>query len=110
MGGGGGGSFGGYNAGAGSQRGGGQGPTAVSGNFIHAKRRGVVRGVDFLYTGDVVAVDVGAVRLRLAQGDVVLLSSLGEGCRLSGAGCRVQGVECRVQDAGCRVQGARCMM
>lgn len=56
---------------------GGQGPTAVSGNFIHAKRRGVVNGVDFLYTGDVVSVDVNAVRLRLAQGDVVLLSSLG---------------------------------
>jgi len=52
-------------------------PTAVSGNFIQAKRRGVVDGVDFLYTGDVVSVDVDAVRVRLDQGDVVLLSSLG---------------------------------
>ena len=52
-------------------------PVAVSGNFIVAKRRGVVDGVDFLYTGDVVSVDVNAVRQRLAQGDVVLLSSLG---------------------------------
>ena len=52
-------------------------PAAVSGNFIVAKRRGVVDGVDFLYTGDVVSVDVNAVRQRLAQGDVVLLSSLG---------------------------------
>jgi len=50
---------------------------AVSGNFISAKRRGVVNGVDFLYTGDVVAVDANAVRVRLQQGDVVLLSSLG---------------------------------
>lgn len=52
-------------------------PTGVSGNFIHAKRRGVVNGVDFMYTGDVVSVDVAAVRMRLEQGDVVLLSSLG---------------------------------
>jgi hypothetical protein len=64
-------------AGFGGSRSGGQGPTAVSGNFIQAKRRGVVNGVDFLYTGDVVSVDVSGVRLRLAQGDVVLLSSLG---------------------------------
>ena len=49
----GGGGFGGYGPGF-SRSAGGQGPTAVSGNFIHAKRRGVVNGVDFLYTGDVV--------------------------------------------------------
>mmetsp|Transcript_4458 Transcript_4458/g.20241 ORF Transcript_4458/g.20241 Transcript_4458/m.20241 type:complete len:704 (-) Transcript_4458:918-3029(-) len=52
-------------------------PTGVSGNFIQAKRRGVVKGLDFQYTGDVVSVDVNAVRMRLAMGDVVLLSSLG---------------------------------
>ena len=52
-------------------------PTAVSGNFITAKRRGVVGGVDYLYTGDVVSVDAAAIRARLAMGDVVLLSSLG---------------------------------
>ena len=33
--------------------------------------------MDFQYTGDVVSVDVNAVRMRLAMGDVVLLSSLG---------------------------------
>lgn len=51
--------------------------TGVSGNFIQAKRRGVVKGIDFQYTGDVVSVDVNAVRARLEMGDVVLLSSLG---------------------------------
>lgn len=55
----------------------GGGATATSGNFITAKRRGIVNGVDFLYTGDVVSVDVNAIYQRLSQGDVVLLSSLG---------------------------------
>ena len=39
--------------------------------------KGVVKGIDFEYTGDVVSVDVDAVRARLEMGDVVLLSSLG---------------------------------
>ena len=55
----------------------GGGASATSGNFITAKRRGIVRGVDFQYTGDVVYVDVDAVARRLRFGDVVLLSSLG---------------------------------
>ena len=55
----------------------GGGATATSGNFITAKRRGIVNGVDFAFTGDVVSVDVGSIYQRLAQGDVVLLSSLG---------------------------------
>ena len=55
----------------------GGGASATSGNFITAKRRGIVRGVDFQYTGDVVYVDVDAVAQRLRFGDVVLLSSLG---------------------------------
>jgi amino-acid N-acetyltransferase len=62
-------------AGGGSRPGG--GATATSGNFITAKRRGIVHGVDFQYTGDVVYVDVDAVAQRMRQGDVVLLSSLG---------------------------------
>ena len=61
---------------AGATRPGG-GATATSGNFITAKRRGIVHGVDFQYTGDVVYVDVDAVAQRMRQGDVVLLSSLG---------------------------------
>ena len=61
---------------AGATRPGG-GATATSGNFITAKRRGIVHGVDFQYTGDVVYVDVEAVAQRMRQGDVVLLSSLG---------------------------------
>ena len=53
------------------------GAVATSGNFITAKRRGIVDGVDFLFTGDVVSVDAAAIDRRLRQGDVVLLSSLG---------------------------------
>ena len=78
MGGGGGGPAGGSFFGRGvAFRGGAGSATGVSGNFIQAKRRGVVKGIDFEYTGDVVSVDVDAVRARLEMGDVVLLSSLG---------------------------------
>ena len=47
------------------------------GNFVAAKRRGVVRGVDYGETGDVRHVDDVALRARLDAGDVALLSNLG---------------------------------
>ena len=47
------------------------------GNFVAAKRRGVVRGVDYGETGDVRHVDDVALRARLEAGDVALLSNLG---------------------------------
>ncbi len=47
------------------------------GNFITAKPMGVISGVDLLYTGAVRKVDVQAIRNRLEEGEIVLLSPLG---------------------------------
>lgn len=49
----------------------------VSGNYIAAKRKGVVGGVDYQMTGVVRFVQTDAVRRQLASGCVVLLSNLG---------------------------------
>jgi len=48
-----------------------------SGNFITAKPRGVVDGVAMLLTGEVRRVDTDAIRQRLDDGDIVLISPLG---------------------------------
>jgi amino-acid N-acetyltransferase len=48
-----------------------------SGNFITAKPLGVVDGVDMLLTGEVRRVDTDAIRQRLEDGDIVLISPLG---------------------------------
>ena len=50
---------------------------ATSGNYIFAKRMGTVRGTDFQRTGEVTRVDARGIKKKLAQGDIVLLSSLG---------------------------------
>jgi amino-acid N-acetyltransferase len=47
------------------------------GNFVAAKRRGVVGGVDFGDTGEVRHIDADALNARLDSGDVALLSNLG---------------------------------
>src|SRR5437764_796011 len=49
----------------------------VGGNFLTAKPMGVLDGVDMLWTGEVRRVDVEAVRQRLDDGDIVLVSPLG---------------------------------
>jgi amino-acid N-acetyltransferase len=49
----------------------------ASGNFITAKPLGVLDGVDFMHTGEVRKVDAVAVRRRLEDGELVLLSPLG---------------------------------
>jgi amino-acid N-acetyltransferase len=49
----------------------------ASGNFVTARPVGVVNGVDLVYGGEVRKIDVPALRARLDQGDVVLLSPLG---------------------------------
>jgi amino-acid N-acetyltransferase len=49
----------------------------VGGNFITAKPIGVLDGVDMQWTGEVRRVDVEAVRQRLDDGDIVLVSPLG---------------------------------
>jgi len=49
----------------------------ASGNFVTARPRGVVDGVDMYYTGEVRKVDADAINTRLDDGELVLLSPLG---------------------------------
>ncbi|KAL0350485.1 UNVERIFIED_CONTAM: putative amino-acid acetyltransferase NAGS1, chloroplastic [Sesamum radiatum] len=53
------------------------GVNVASGNFVAAKRRGVVDGIDYASTGEVKKIDVSRIRERLAQDCIVLLSNLG---------------------------------
>ncbi|KAJ8439717.1 hypothetical protein Cgig2_009541 [Carnegiea gigantea] len=53
------------------------GVSVASGNFLAAKRRGVIKGIDFGATGEVKKVDVARIRERLDAGCIVLLSNLG---------------------------------
>lgn len=49
----------------------------ASGNFVTARPLGVRNGVDLQHTGEVRKIDTQAIRQRLAQGEMVLLSPLG---------------------------------
>jgi amino-acid N-acetyltransferase len=49
----------------------------AGGNFVTARPRGVVDGVDMQYTGEVRQIDAAAIRSRLDAGELVLLSPLG---------------------------------
>ncbi|MGE5143519.1 MAG: amino-acid N-acetyltransferase [Acidobacteriota bacterium] len=49
----------------------------VGGNFITARPIGVVDGIDMGLTGDVRRIDIEALRQRLDDGDLVLVSPLG---------------------------------
>lgn len=49
----------------------------ASGNLVTAKPLGVLDGVDFQHTGEVRRVDADAIRQRLEQDSIVLLSPLG---------------------------------
>ncbi|XP_062154537.1 probable amino-acid acetyltransferase NAGS2, chloroplastic isoform X2 [Alnus glutinosa] len=53
------------------------GVSVASGNFLAAKRRGVVKGIDYGATGEVKKVDVSRMRERLDAGCIVILSNLG---------------------------------
>ncbi|XP_011099391.1 probable amino-acid acetyltransferase NAGS1, chloroplastic [Sesamum indicum] len=53
------------------------GVNVARGNFVAAKRRGVVEGIDYASTGEVKKIDVSHIRERLAQDCIVLLSNLG---------------------------------
>ncbi|GAB4849106.1 Probable amino-acid acetyltransferase nags1, chloroplastic, variant 2 [Ancistrocladus abbreviatus] len=53
------------------------GVSVASGNFLAAKRRGVVKGIDFGATGEVKKVDVTRIRERLDAGCIVMMSNLG---------------------------------
>jgi len=49
----------------------------AGGNFVTARPRGVLDGVDMQYTGEVRQIHADAIRRRLDVGEVVLLSPLG---------------------------------
>ena len=49
----------------------------VSGNFITAQPTGVLRGVDFQYTGEVRKVDAAAITGCLDAGNIVIISPVG---------------------------------
>lgn len=53
------------------------GVSVASGNFLAAKRRGVVEGIDYGATGEVKKVDVSRIRERLDGDCIVILSNLG---------------------------------
>ncbi|XP_061338885.1 probable amino-acid acetyltransferase NAGS1, chloroplastic isoform X2 [Gastrolobium bilobum] len=53
------------------------GVSVASGNFLAAKRRGVVSGIDFGSTGEVKKVDASRMRERLDGGCIVILTNLG---------------------------------
>jgi amino-acid N-acetyltransferase len=48
-----------------------------SGNYLTAKPMGVVNGTDMLLTGEVRRIDTEAIRQRLDDGDIVLISPIG---------------------------------
>jgi len=49
----------------------------ASGNFVTAQPLGVRDGIDLLHTGEVRKIDAEAIRRRLDQNDIVLLSPIG---------------------------------
>ena len=49
----------------------------ASGNFVTARPIGVIEGTDLMHTGEVRRVDTAAIRSRLEQGELALLSPLG---------------------------------
>lgn len=55
----------------------GAGIRVASGNFVTAKPAGIRNGVDYCYTGEVRRVDAEAIKQRLDDGAIVLLSPLG---------------------------------
>ncbi|CAN6212155.1 unnamed protein product [Urochloa humidicola] len=49
----------------------------ASGNFLGAKRRGVVNGIDYGFTGEVKKIDVLRIRERLDSDSIVVVSNMG---------------------------------
>ena len=94
----------------------------AGGNFVTARPRGVVDGVDMQYTGEVRQIHAAAIRSRLDAGDLVLLSPLGysptgevfnltHGGRRGGSGYRARGGQAHFPDRASRASTppmARC--
>ncbi|XP_058080243.1 probable amino-acid acetyltransferase NAGS1, chloroplastic isoform X1 [Magnolia sinica] len=53
------------------------GVSVASGNFLAAKRRGVVEGIDYGATGEVKKIDIARIRERLARDCIVIVSNVG---------------------------------
>ncbi|KAF0900637.1 hypothetical protein E2562_033520 [Oryza meyeriana var. granulata] len=49
----------------------------ASGNFLGAKRRGVVGGIDYGFTGEVKKIDVSRIKERLDRDSIVVVSNMG---------------------------------
>uniref|UniRef100_A0ACD5UZS7 Uncharacterized protein n=1 Tax=Avena sativa TaxID=4498 RepID=A0ACD5UZS7_AVESA len=49
----------------------------ASGNFLGAKKRGVVNGVDYGFTGEVKKIDVSRIKERLDSDSIVVVSNMG---------------------------------
>uniref|UniRef100_A0A0E0ALZ6 amino-acid N-acetyltransferase n=1 Tax=Oryza glumipatula TaxID=40148 RepID=A0A0E0ALZ6_9ORYZ len=49
----------------------------ASGNFLGAKRRGVVSGIDYGFTGEVKKIDVSRIKERLDSDSIVVVSNMG---------------------------------
>lgn len=80
----------------------------VSGNYIAARRLGVVNGVNYGYTGAVRFVHAPAIRAQLDVGNVVLLSSLGYSASGELLNCNTYDVAVRAA-AECSADKVICM-
>lgn len=49
----------------------------ISGNYVIAKPKGIIDGIDYLHTGDIRKIDTRSIQHSLNAGDVVLLSPVG---------------------------------
>ena len=49
----------------------------ISGNFVIAKPKGIIDGIDYLHTGDIRKIDSDSILRSLNAGDVILLSPVG---------------------------------
>lgn len=49
----------------------------ISGNFVIAKPKGILDGIDYLHTGDIRKIDTNSILHSLNIGDVILLSPVG---------------------------------
>jgi hypothetical protein len=49
----------------------------ITGNFVTAKRRGIVNGIDFGFMGQVRFVQTEPIRAQLEAGNIVLLTNIG---------------------------------
>ena len=49
----------------------------ISGNYVTARPKGILNGIDYLHTGDIRKIDTSSIEHSLNAGDVILLSPVG---------------------------------